>query len=109
MCTYSYLFLATLSTLGRRWLLTMLLVNTTRSLDTLPDPRVSFAFAHHLSSDTPLQRPPQMSDPEPYLLVEKCGASRGKPIYVITKHIPLVDTSSRNHACFTVVSPHQRH
>ncbi|KAF8559547.1 hypothetical protein OG21DRAFT_461848 [Imleria badia] len=33
-----------------------------------------------------------MSDPEPYLLVEKCGASRGKPIYVITKHIPATDT-----------------
>ncbi|KAL4074464.1 hypothetical protein V8B97DRAFT_1695400 [Scleroderma yunnanense] len=24
------------------------------------------------------------SDTEPYLLVEKCGSSRGKPIYVIT-------------------------
>ncbi|KAN0077316.1 hypothetical protein V8E55_011171 [Tylopilus felleus] len=32
-----------------------------------------------------------MPDPEPYLLVEKCGASRGKPIYVITKHIPTTD------------------
>ncbi|KAF8447993.1 hypothetical protein L210DRAFT_2830466 [Boletus edulis BED1] len=40
-----------------------------------------------------------MSDPEPYLLVEKCGASRGKPIYVITKHIPLVGVSSPNPAC----------
>ncbi|KAF8844994.1 hypothetical protein BDN67DRAFT_962469 [Paxillus ammoniavirescens] len=32
------------------------------------------------------------SDSEPYLLVEKCGSSRGKPIYVITKHIPATTT-----------------
>jgi len=25
---------------------------------------------------------------EPYLLVEKCGSTRGVPIYVITKHTP---------------------
>ncbi|KAI6150796.1 hypothetical protein BKA82DRAFT_4119839 [Pisolithus tinctorius] len=28
------------------------------------------------------------SDDEPHLLVEKCGSSRGRPIYVITKHTP---------------------
>lgn len=39
-----------------------------------------------------------MSNSEPYLLVEKCGASRGKPIYVITKHIPSVGTLS-SHPC----------
>lgn len=42
----------------------------------------------------------QMSESEPYLLVEKCGASRGKPIYVITKHIPSVDAFSRSHCLF---------
>ncbi|KAA1471204.1 hypothetical protein DENSPDRAFT_837142 [Dentipellis sp. KUC8613] len=25
---------------------------------------------------------------EPFLLVEKCGSNRGRPIYVITKHMP---------------------
>ena len=27
---------------------------------------------------------------DPYLLVEKCGSTRGVPIYVITKHVPSV-------------------
>ncbi|KAI6005969.1 hypothetical protein EDD15DRAFT_693462 [Pisolithus albus] len=28
------------------------------------------------------------NEDEPHLLVEKCGSSRGRPIYVITKHTP---------------------
>lgn len=97
-------FLATLFTLGNHQPLTMFLVNTTWSLDTLPEPRVSFAFAHHPSRrhTHPYNgiEVPQMSEPEPYLLVEKCGASRGKPIYVITKHIPSVGVFGRSHRLF---------
>ncbi|KAG1782462.1 hypothetical protein EV702DRAFT_1192139 [Suillus placidus] len=31
------------------------------------------------------------TDTEPYLFVEKCGSTRGNPIYVITKYIPAMN------------------
>jgi len=67
-------------------------------------PRLPFSFAPSSScpryttsycrrSHSTLESPHMSSsDPEPYLLVEKCGSSRGKPIYVITKHTPATAT-----------------
>ncbi|KIM65223.1 hypothetical protein SCLCIDRAFT_534510 [Scleroderma citrinum Foug A] len=52
-----------------------------------------FKFPHSSTSEVPLHSTSTLfmssSDTEPHLLIEKCGSSRGKPIYVITKHIPL--------------------
>lgn len=49
------------------------------------------------------------TDTEPYLFVEKCGSTRGNPIYVITKYIPSVGVLEWNNRAQGLIEMFQRY